>query len=51
MKTATSGSTLNVLTESDIERIHLASLAILRDYGIFSESDLILDIFARGVHP
>ena len=47
MQAMMKGSAHNVLTESDIERIHLASLAILRDYGIFSESDLILDIFAR----
>lgn len=48
MQAATIGSTLNVLTESDIERIHLASLSILKDYGIYSESDLILDIFVKG---
>jgi len=48
MKAATKGSALNILTESAVERIHLASLSILKDHGIFSESDLILDIFAKG---
>ncbi|OGN75430.1 MAG: hypothetical protein A2X25_15325 [Chloroflexi bacterium GWB2_49_20] len=48
MKFSTQGGTHNVLSEADIERIHLASLKLLEDYGIFSESDLILDIFEKG---
>ena len=48
MKTATQGGRLNVLSESDVERIHSASLSLLANYGVFSESDLILDIFANS---
>lgn len=48
MKTATQGGTLNVLSEADVERIHSASISLLANYGVFSESDLILDIFSRS---
>jgi trimethylamine--corrinoid protein Co-methyltransferase len=48
MKPAAQGGTLNVLSEAAVERIHSASLSILANYGVFSESDLILDIFARS---
>ena len=39
---------LNVLSSTDIERIHLSSLSLLEDHGLFSDSDLIIDIFQRG---
>lgn len=42
------GGSLNVLSETDLERIHAASLALLEDHGVFSESDLILDVFQQG---
>jgi trimethylamine--corrinoid protein Co-methyltransferase len=48
MKPAAQGGTLNVLSEADVERIHSASLSLLASYGVFSESDLILDIFSRS---
>jgi trimethylamine---corrinoid protein Co-methyltransferase len=48
MQPATQGGTLNVLSEADVERIHSASLTLLADYGVYSESDLILDIFSRS---
>jgi trimethylamine--corrinoid protein Co-methyltransferase len=48
MQPATQGGTLNVLSEADVERIHSASLTLLADYGVYSESDLILDIFSHS---
>jgi trimethylamine---corrinoid protein Co-methyltransferase len=48
MKTATKGGTLNVLSEVDVERIHSASLDLLSSYGVYSESNLILDIFHKA---
>jgi trimethylamine--corrinoid protein Co-methyltransferase len=51
MQPATQGGTLNVLSEADVERIHSASLTLLADYGVYSESDLILDVFSHsGAH-
>ena len=48
MKTGAKGGVLNILSEDDMLRIHRAALALLQDPGIQSESDLFLDIFARG---
>ena len=48
MKTGAKGGVLNILSEDDMLRIHHAALALLQDPGIQSESDLFLDIFARG---
>lgn len=48
MKQGARGGMLNLLPESDIERIHSAALSLLENPGVFSESDLFLDIFARG---
>ncbi len=48
MKTPTRSGMFNVLSEGDIERIHSSSLLLLSDLGIFSESDIILDIFEQG---
>ena len=48
MKPATRGGTLNVLTEAEVERIHSASIFLLENHGVFSESDLILDIFEKA---
>ena len=46
-KGATAGS-LKLLSESEVHRIHQAALSILENPGIFSESDLFLDIFEKG---
>ena len=48
MKLGASGGKLNILTESEVERIHQAALSLLADPGIFSESDLILDLFQQA---
>ncbi|PWH17528.1 MAG: hypothetical protein DDG58_07880 [Ardenticatenia bacterium] len=42
------GGWLNYLSDNDLERIHLAALALLEDPGIFSDSEVILEIFERG---
>jgi trimethylamine--corrinoid protein Co-methyltransferase len=47
MKKPTLGGTNNVVSEEDIERIHSASLSLLKDPGIFSESDIILELFKQ----
>jgi trimethylamine--corrinoid protein Co-methyltransferase len=39
---------LDVLTQTDVERIHAAALTLLEQMGIFSESDLFLDILSKG---
>lgn len=48
MKTGIKSWNLNVLSENDVQRIYESSLSILEDPGIFSESDLFLDIFEKG---
>jgi trimethylamine--corrinoid protein Co-methyltransferase len=48
MKQGATGGTLKIISESDIQRIHNAALALLDDPGVFSESDLFLDIFQKG---
>lgn len=48
MKQGLRGGALNYLSDNDLERIHRASLALLDDPGIFSDSDVILDIFQCG---
>jgi trimethylamine--corrinoid protein Co-methyltransferase len=48
LKEGLAGGMLDPLSEGDLERIHLSSLALLADHGLYSESDLILDLFIRG---
>lgn len=48
MKVGLSGGWLNFLNESGVERVHKASLELLEDPGVFSESDLVLDLFAKN---
>ncbi len=48
MKKGMIGGSLKVLSEADIERIHLASLSLLEEQGMRTDSDLILDIFRKG---
>jgi len=47
MKTGANGGPLRIPSDSEVERIHQASLSLLEDPGIFSESDLILDLFQK----
>jgi trimethylamine--corrinoid protein Co-methyltransferase len=48
MKTGAKGGTLKILSEEELMRIYEASLALLEDPGVQSESDLFLDIFEKG---
>lgn len=48
MKKGPIGGSLKVLCEDDVQRIHAASLALLAEQGMQSESDPILDVFRRG---
>lgn len=48
MKTGIHTWNLNILSEDKLQRIYEASLSLLEDPGLFSESDLFLDIFEKG---
>lgn len=48
MKKGADAGSLKLLSESEVHRIHQAALSILENPGIFSESDLFLDIFEKG---
>ena len=48
MKTGARAGALTVISEENVERIYRASLDLLMDPGIFSESDLFLDLFEKG---
>jgi trimethylamine--corrinoid protein Co-methyltransferase len=48
MKTGAKGGSLRILSDNELERIYLASLALLEDPGVLSDSDLFLDIFQKG---
>ena len=48
MKEGAHSGSLCILSEADVERIYQAALSLLMEPGLFSESDLFLDIFAKG---
>ena len=48
MKTGIKSWNLNILSENELERIYDASLSLLESPGLYSESDLFLDIFEKG---
>ena len=48
MKIGAKGGSLKILSDNELERIYQASLSLLENPGIFSESDLFLDIFQKG---
>ncbi len=48
MKQGAHGGLLSILPDADVERIYRAALDLLMEPGFFSESDLFLDIFAKG---
>jgi trimethylamine--corrinoid protein Co-methyltransferase len=48
MKTGIKSWNLNILSEDEVQRIYDASLSLLEDPGLYSESDLFLDIFEKG---
>jgi trimethylamine--corrinoid protein Co-methyltransferase len=48
MKTGAKGGKLSVLSESELDRLYEASLSLLMDPGIQTESELFLDIFEKN---
>ncbi|MCJ7738870.1 MAG: trimethylamine methyltransferase family protein [Anaerolineae bacterium] len=48
MKTGIRGGSLDLLSQGDVEQINDAALSLLKNPGIYSDSDLFLDIFDRG---
>ncbi len=48
MRANPNGGLLNVLSENEVERVNEAALELLEDPGVFSESDLVLDLFAKN---
>ncbi len=48
MKTGAKGGTLKILSDEELIRIYESSLSLLEDPGVYSESDLFLDIFEKG---
>jgi trimethylamine---corrinoid protein Co-methyltransferase len=47
-KNRNSGFSLNVLTDDEVHEIHLATLEVLKDTGVFVESERAMDLFAEG---
>ena len=48
MKEGLPGGQYNVLSESDLERIHAASLRILQECGVKCDSPALREVYARG---
>jgi len=48
MKEGLAGGFYSVLSQSDVERIHRASVSILQDVGMLCETDLALEVFTRA---
>jgi trimethylamine--corrinoid protein Co-methyltransferase len=48
MKTGAKGGYFTVLSESELDRLYEASLSLLMDPGIQTESELFLDIFEKN---
>lgn len=48
MKFGINGGYLDLISDSDLERIHRASLSLLADPGVFCESELILETFIKA---
>lgn len=48
MKTGMPGGAFNVLSETDLHRIHEASLSLLADHGVVSQSGPILQLFQQN---
>ena len=45
MKTGIPGGVFNILSETDLHRIHEASLSLLANHGVLSQSSAILELF------
>ncbi len=48
MKKGAKSRLFNMLSDSELEKIHQGSLLLLEKEGIYSESDLIMDVFKKG---
>ncbi len=48
MKKGLKNVSLKMVSDSAVEKIHNKSLSLLEDLGIYSESDLILDVFKKN---
>ncbi len=44
----TGGLSLNILSQDELEQIHLATLEVLADTGLFVEADAALNVFESG---
>ena len=47
-KNRSSGFSLNVMTDDEVHEIHLGTLEVLKDVGIFVESEEALERFGGG---
>ena len=43
-----SGFSLNVMTDDEVREIHLSTLEVLKDVGIFVENDSAMDVYENG---
>jgi trimethylamine--corrinoid protein Co-methyltransferase len=48
MKTGAQAGSLTVLSETDLDRVYEASLSLLMEPGLVSDSDLFLELFEQG---
>ncbi|HEX8992404.1 MAG TPA: trimethylamine methyltransferase family protein [Anaerolineales bacterium] len=48
MKPGARSGSFSIISDDDVERIYRAALDLLMEPGLYSESELFLDIFARG---
>ena len=48
MKTGAKGGSLTVISEEDVEKIYRASLDLLFEPGVYSDSDLALELFEKA---
>jgi trimethylamine--corrinoid protein Co-methyltransferase len=48
MKTGMKGGNLTIVSEAELDRIYEASLSLLMEPGMLSDSDLILDLFEKS---
>ena len=48
MKPGMRGGSFNILSDADLQQVHLASLSLLADHGVLSRSASILEVFQRS---
>ena len=47
-KRRNSGLSLNVLTDDEAREIHLSTLEVMKDVGVFVENDKAMDVYDGG---